>query len=106
MGQTDGIRKAHPAPMTHGIRIWYYKVDPELKIIHLFGNCAGLKVAQMYNYTEEFKLKDEVDALRLDFLVEKKGYTPCHVCWKREVPLARKEQRRCRPGFVREPRKK
>lgn len=100
-----------PAPsyplMSSFATTWRYKLDPELRLIHIFHNCRALKVAIKYGYATEFKLKqgDELDALRLDELVEKEGYRTCHACWAREQILSRKGHRRLQPGFKKEPAK-
>lgn len=86
----------------YGRTTWYYKVDPELKLIHAFYNCRALKIPIKYGYAQEITVQNEDDAERLDRLVEE-GYKICHTCWKREQGLATKDRRRVRPGFRREP---
>ena len=82
----------------------YYKIDPELRIIHLFHDCSGLKAARKFNYMRELKALDDSDMVKLDDLLTE-GYRTCHGCWSREQMLCRKDNRRPRPGFKREPRK-
>jgi hypothetical protein len=83
---------------------WYYTIDHELRLIHAFGNCRAAKMAKKYNYGEDFRLATDGDADKLDELLAS-GYRICHPCWKREAVLARKDGRRHRPGYGKEPRK-
>lgn len=82
----------------YGYDVFRYYLDPELRVIHLFTNCSGLKVAKKYGYIKNVVAHSTEDAQRLD-----DSGRPCHTCWKREVVLAKKDQRRPRPGFMREP---
>jgi hypothetical protein len=82
-------------------RSWYYPVDPELKMIHAFANCSGLRFPKKYSYMRTFILPpdDREEALKLDALVTKENYKICHACYSREVVFARQEKRKPRPGF-------
>lgn len=68
-------------------------------MIHVFNNCAGLKIPVKYRYTKDFRLGDTEGARRLDALVRDEGYKICHACYGREHQLARQDKRRPRPGF-------
>lgn len=83
---------------------YYYRLDTELRLIHIFDNCAALKIPKKYGYVKEFKLRhgDEIGALELDTLLTG-GWRTCHACWAREKLLAIKDGRRVRPGFKAEP---
>lgn len=80
-------------------RGWYYILDTELKIIHVFANCSGLRMARKYDYTKPFALLNRHDAMELDNMVSTRGYKICHGCYGRETTLARREQRQTHPGF-------
>lgn len=77
-----------------------YHFDPALKLIHLFRDCGGLKVAQKYSEVETITVNDAYEAAALDEMGR-----PCHTCWKREAYWAEKDGRPRRPGFKREPRR-
>lgn len=81
-----------------GIR---YYLDKELKVVHLWSDCVALKMAKRYGYQGTLRIASSGEAVILDM----EGYRPCHRCWKKEQYAAKKEGRRHRPGFFKEPRK-
>lgn len=95
---------AQPFHMSVITQTYYYRLDPELKLIHVFDNCRALRMARKYNYMTEFRLRhgDELGALALDKMLNE-GWRTCHACWAREKLLAIKDKRRVRPGFKAEP---
>lgn len=80
-----------------GYRYW---VDPELKMVHLFQDCVNLKVARKYQYVQTV----HVDTVAQARLLDERGRA-CHLCFKREVHLARRDNRTPRPGFKKAPGK-
>lgn len=76
----------------------YYR-DPDLRLVHLFHDCTGLKMARKYNTVEIIAIRTVEEAAELD----KKG-TPCLTCFKREQHFCKVKNRRPRPGFKRRPR--
>lgn len=82
---------------------YYYTLDPELRIIHAFRNCASLKYAVKYKYAIDKTVKSERDAEDLDHLVEEERYKICGACYGREQMLSRRDRRRARPGFRYQP---
>lgn len=82
----------------------YYKLDSELRLIHLFNNCNALKMAIKFGYVKELVALTEEDLDRLDALLQT-GWRCCHTCYKREEHSARIDNRRRRPGFGKEPRR-
>lgn len=84
---------------TPNARTWYYHLDPELKIIHVFVNCGSLKFPKKYSYVKDFTLRGREDAIELDRMVRHDNWKVCVPCWKREQMLARQDTRPPRPGF-------
>jgi len=90
--------------MSSYLRVWYFPLDPELRIIHAFQDCSELKFPKKYGYMETVSVRpsDLDDAARMDKLLEQ-GWKICHGCWRREQGLARLDKRKLRPGFVKRP---
>lgn len=89
--------------MNFHLRTFYYTIDPELRLVHAFHDCAAVKVAMKYNYAERFSVCTEDDAERMDRLMEEKNYRTCGTCYNREQMVARKDNRHPRPGYVHPP---
>lgn len=100
LGDTKPAVGSNP---TAAIMASYYTIDTELRIIHLFLDCSGLKMAKKYKYTETFILHDYSDAIRLDAKMNANKLTICHSCFNKEKGLAIKDKRQARPGFRNSP---
>lgn len=86
------------------MRTWYYMIDPELRLVHAFLDCATAKVAKKYNYLElNVKVNTFEDAKILDRRMADENLRICVSCWNREQGLCIKDKRQPRPGFKEKP---
>lgn len=87
-----------------GEKNYYYVLDNELRVVHIFLDCGGLKMAKKYKYSEPFVIHGLGDAVRLDTKVIEDKMSICHGCYNREQGLSLKEKRQPRPGFRTQPK--